>query len=279
LKWGDSIFKNAFLDANLHKYRSLANSGKFSKEQMAELERIFGIETDGVIQDLKNGVDSDNVKLLMLNQISKFQPVTLLQVPQAYLDSPRGRIMYALKTYQIAQFNAILDEAKRAMEGAKTKAAYMNAAKRVGTLIALLLAAGMTTDALKDFLFGRKVTWGQLTVDNLLKVAMISRYTTWKIRKDGPYAAALNMVAPPYSWIDYIGKDIKKVVTNFENFELKNMESLRVLPVIGQEWYWWFGGGRAKQEAREKKENPKGIKTNKLGQGVQKQKLQGEGVR
>ncbi len=246
LKYGDSIFKNAFLDANLRKYRAMAKSGKINKDFRHDLDNIFGDEAESVIADLKAGVDSNNVKLLMLNQISKFQPTTLLQVPQAYLDSPRGRIAYALKTYQINQFNAIVDESIRAMDGAKDVKAFGRAFGRIAGITAILLAAGVGTDRLKDFLFRRQATWGQYTVDNILKLIFISRYITWQAREQGIYASLIKLVAPPMSWMDYVGKDIIKGFTKPEDFKLKDMESIRILPVVGQEFYWWTGGGYEK---------------------------------
>jgi hypothetical protein len=247
LKYGDSLFKNAFLNANLKKYRAMAKSGKINKDLRKDLDNIFGAEADEVIADLKAGVNSDNVKLLMLNQISKFQPTTLLQVPQAYLDAPRGRIAYALKTYQINQFNAIIDEAIRAMNGAKDLKAFGRAFGRIAGITAMLMAAGVGTDRLKDFLFRRQCTWGQYTVDNILKLMFISRYVTWQAREQGLYSAIVKLVAPPMSWMDYIGKDINKAISKPEDFKLKDMESIRILPVVGQEFYWWTGGGHEKQ--------------------------------
>ncbi len=261
IKWGDSIFKNAFLEANLRKYQRMAKSGKLSKDFKTDLNNIFGDELDSVIDDLSNGVDSDNVKLLMLNQMSKFQPVTLLQVPQAYLDMPRGRIAYALKTYQINQLNAILDEAKRGMATATTQKDFKEAALRVATLMAFLVACGIGTDAFKDYLFRRKANFGEYLTDNMLKLALISRYTTWKFRTDGVKNTILNMVSPQVSWIDYIGKDIVKMqkaaaTPGPNDFAWKDLQSIRVLPVVGQEFYWWYGGGHESVLKREKRNAP-----------------------
>lgn len=261
IKWGDSIFKNAFLEANLRKYQRMAKSGKLSKDLKNDLKNIFGDQTDSVINDLSNGVDSDNVKLLMLNQMSKFQPVTLLQVPQAYLDMPRGRIAYALKTYQINQLNAIIDEAKRGMATATTQKDFKEAALRVATLMAFLVACGIGTDAFKDYLFRRKANFGEYLTDNMLKLALISRYTTWKFRTDGIKNTVLNLIAPQISWVDYIGKDVTKIqkaatTPGPNDFAWKDLQSIRVLPVIGQELYWWYGGGHESVLKREKRNAP-----------------------
>lgn len=252
MKLGDNAFKNAFIEANLQKFRKMAKTGKMTYDFKNDLQNIFGDESGQVVEDLKSGKNSDNVKLLLLNQISKFQPITLLQVPQMYLDRPGFRVIYTLKVYQVAQMNAVIDEAERAMQGAKTKEAYARAFLRVSKVIAFLIASGVGMDALKDFIFRRKATFGQYLLDNALKLVLISRYITWKARTDGYYNAAINVIAPPFNWIDYIGKDITKAVTNPENFQLKNMETIRAVPVFGQELYWWWGGG-AEREAKTKR--------------------------
>lgn len=257
IKYGDSLFKNAFIEANLKKYQRQARSGKIGKDFRNDLDSVFGDEADQVLDDLRNGVDSDNVKLLVLNQMSKFQPITLLQVPQAYLDAPRGRIAYALKTYQINQLNAIVDEALRGMRTATGQKDFRDAAIRLATLMAFLVACGIGTDAFKDFLFRRKANFGEYLTDNMLKLALISRYTTWKFRTDGVKNTLLNMVAPQISWIDYIGKDIvkaqKKLTTpGPSDFAWKDLQSIRVLPVVGQEFYWWAGGGKESVQRRAK---------------------------
>jgi len=256
LRWGDLTFKNAFIQANLEKYRSMARTGNLSNQLKLELKNIFGAESEQVLKDLKEGNNTDAVKILLMNQQSKFIPNTVLQTTQMYLDHPIFRVSYTLKTYQVAQLNGIYDEAIRAMEGAKDLNAYRKAAITALRIIGLLVAMGIGMDALKDWIFRRRATLPELIVDNLLKMVLISRFITWKIRNDGLTKSLFTLLLPPVSWIDYIVKDINKAVTKPEEFSLKNMETLRILPVVGQEYYWWYGKGAEQTRKRAEKNLP-----------------------
>jgi hypothetical protein len=257
LKWGDITFKNAFIQANLQKFRKMAKSGKYSDQFKNDIANIFDEKADELVSDLKNNRDSDLVKLLVMNEMSKYQPITQFQVPQGYLDMPRGRIAYALKTYQINQVNAIIDEGIRAMQNAKDGDEWKKAFLRVVSIMAVLMIAGMGMDALKDFLFRRKATMAEYAWDNLLKLFMISRYTTWQARTKGFYPTLLSLVAPPLNWIEYGFRDISKMTKDPEDFKLKNLESLRMLPIVGQEYHWWFGGGAEQTRKRNEKNLPR----------------------
>lgn len=256
LKWGDVTFKNAFIQANLKKFQTMARTGKYSQQFKTDVANIFDEKADEVISDLKNGRNTDLVKLLVMNEMSKYQPITQFQVPQGYLDMPRGRIAYALKTYQINQVNAIIDEGIRAMQNAKDGDEWKAAFLRVISIMAVLMIAGMGMDALKDLLFRRKATMSEYAWDNFLKLFAISRYTTWQARTKGLYPTLLSLVAPPLNWIEYAWRDIGKATKNPEDFKLKNLESLRMLPIIGQEYHWWFGGGAEQTRKRAEKNLP-----------------------
>jgi hypothetical protein len=226
---------------------------------MRELDLIFGDEKTQVIKDLKNGVDSENVLLLLSNKLSKFQPTTMFQMPQGYLDSPKGRMVYALRSDQLKQMNVILDEVERGIRNAKTKADYVKAFGRGAELIAIMAAAQLTANEIKDFVFRRKTTLSEKAADALLNIVFISRYMMWQIREDGIKSALLNMASPNVSWAEYIGRDAMTIYEaasdpeKRKDFAIKNLESWRMTPIAGQEFYWWFGGGREKQIRKEER--------------------------
>lgn len=257
LKWGDKVFKSAFIEANLQRFKGYAKKDKWPTGMKERITKAFGDEAPKLFADLATGQDSDNVRMLLLNEASKFQPLTLLQVPKAYLDSPRGRIWYALKTYQIAQMNAIWDEAARAMRMATTPKDWAQAFTKMLYLIACITMANAGTNWIKDRIFMRKTSLGEDVTDALLSIVGVSRYIAWKIRQTGLKATLFNIAAPPLSWADYVGKDIGDAWRYWKgenpDFALKNLNSLRMVPIVGQEYFWWFGGGRKSIDSRSEK--------------------------
>ena len=73
---------------------------------------VLGDEAfDQVMEDLRAGRDSMDVRYLVFLDLTKVQPVTTSQMPVRYLQNPNGRILYALKTFTLMR----LDHLRRQM--------------------------------------------------------------------------------------------------------------------------------------------------------------------
>jgi len=129
--------------------------------------------------------------------------------------------------------------------------------RKLATIVALYTLAGAGTDALKDLLFGRRITWKDAIIDNILKLIGLSRYIAWTARKEGIGMALTKIVTPPA--INIIEAPLRDVWALMKKDEkpllqkIRNLESLGKVPIVGKHYYWWFGGGRIKEERREEK--------------------------
>ena len=184
------------------------------------------------------------MKYLLFCDISDFQPISLSEMPQVYLTSGNGRIAYMLKTYSIKLVDVYRNEVFRQMK--------TNPKKAIGNLVRLTFYTamlGVGADSLKDLLMGREINLGDTFLDNIFKLAMLSKYQVENFRKDGIGKALLSSALPPTNVFDDLYKDItdKKLYTGEK--PVTNIKTIRNIPFAGKLYYWWFGAGK---EVREK---------------------------
>lgn len=71
----DAFGKNTLINATFNKFQKMANNNE--AELRARIEPIMEQETDQTIEDIKNGVISENVKLLMFNELADVRKLFL----------------------------------------------------------------------------------------------------------------------------------------------------------------------------------------------------------
>jgi hypothetical protein len=207
----------------------------------AELNPLFEGETAQVVADLKAGKITENVKLYLFNTLADFQPIALSEMPAKYLTGGNGRIFYQLKTFTLKQFDVFRREAfqKIATEGQRTEGM-----KNLVTLAGALVAANAGADVIKDLILGRPLDLADKVVDNMMRLAGVSKFATWKAREEGPGTAAVLMAAPPVKFINSVYKDIMTAGDE------KGLESVQSIPLVGKLYYWWFGKGAGKSQTK-----------------------------
>lgn len=245
----DRLGKETLLQGTLDMAREQAKNG--NKALTEKLERMFDKDAQSVINDLKNNINSYNVKFYLFNELSDIQPISILEVPEKYLTSNEGKLFYALKTYQLKLLDIYRNEIYNEIKSGNRKEGF----KKLITLTSAMVLLGAGTDWLKDFLFNRKTELPDLVIDNILKLGGISKYTTWQARTEGGWKAFVNTVAPPLGIIDDIlFKDTQRVygkLTGGKEGE-KDFQFTRYIPIGGKLYYWWFGEGHRKEENKTK---------------------------
>ena len=245
----DRLGKETYINASFQRFKRLAENsirnGKVQKnsEFYKELNPIFSTETARVIKDLSNGDISENVKYLLFCDISEFQPISLSEMPQVYLTSGNGRIAYMLKSYSLKLMDVYRNEVFRQMK--------TNPKKAIGNFARLtfyITMLGVGADSLKDFLMGREINLGDTFMDNIFKLAMLSKYQVENFRKDGIGKAILSSAIPPTNVFDDLYKDItdKKLYTGEK--PITSIKTIRNIPIAGKLYYWWFGAGTEVKE-------------------------------
>lgn len=247
----DSLGKNAFLQAG---FRKLTKQVKTQKgiEQIANKYRgaLDDAELAKVIDDLQNGRVTNEVKQVMFNELSEAQPISKIELPKKYLDAPNGRILYSLLSFTLKQIDLARNTALRQMVRGESLATKVKGAKDLVRLGVLVTGANMTVNEMKDFLKGRPAFDTELTMENVaLNLIKNFGLSDWTLRniEQGKLADA---IVPAVSVFGAGAQDVTDLVQGDGKAKM-----VRHIPVIGDLWYQWFGGGiEAAAEFERKKE-------------------------
>jgi len=235
----DSIGKEALLNTAFEKYKKQAKSNP--DKLKSQISEIFEDETDQVIEDLNNDEITDNVKLLVYSRLLDFQPVALSEMPEKYLTAGNGRLFYMLKTFTLKQFDIYRNEIYNKFKNGD-RADKVQAIKNLVRLTMFFVIANAGADELKDWVLGRKTDFEDRAVDNMLRLAGVSKFYTWKARTEGIGSATLKLILPPVKFIDSLTKDITKAGDE------KGLETVGSIPLVGKWAYWRMGRGVSKRD-------------------------------
>ncbi|MFH1146636.1 MAG: hypothetical protein V1736_02890, partial [Pseudomonadota bacterium] len=234
----DAIGKEALLNVALEKYERQARENP--TKLAGEIKHIFGDETEDTVQALRDGVITENVKMLTYSRLADFQPIGLSEMPQRYLTSGNGRIFYMLKTFTIKQFDAFRNEAIHKITHGD-RAEKIQGLKNLVRLAMFFVLANATADELKDLLLGRTTDLSDRTADNILRLAGSSKFITWTARTEGIVSAFAKQVLPPFKFVDSVSKDI------YNAGDDKGLELTASIPLLGKLAYWHLGRGTTKR--------------------------------
>lgn len=241
----DKIGKNTLINSALKKAQRQSVSEAGIKSLRNKYGSVFGDEFKNLVDDLKAGDITDNVKYFLFNELSDFQPITLSEMPAAYLNNPNGRIFYSLKTFAIKQLDVIRrDIAQEFKKGNTSKAA-----KNLLGYMTIVPMMGASVDEVKDFLLGRRSSVEDIPdnyVENLFKVFGATEYIVDRYGKVGQVGSALGEMFTPVfpDLIDAVGTDMTKIFNG--EFDTEDSKTLRQVPGVGIFWYNFFGGGLEK---------------------------------
>ncbi|MCR4330534.1 MAG: hypothetical protein NUV49_01490, partial [Patescibacteria group bacterium] len=206
------------------------------------------------IADFQGDAVTENKILVAFNTITDFQPADLGEMPIGYIDMPNGRVFYMMKTYYIKQLDVILRECIW-----KIKNGEMEGWTNLMKLIAALMLMNAASDEIKDFIFQRESKFSDNVIDNGLRLIGVSRYSMLQAKRDGVVAAATNLFMPPLNIVSGPERDLKHILSVYKNnkevaagdkkgdkkeFNVWNMETWKMTPLVGMNYHFWIGGGR-----------------------------------
>jgi hypothetical protein len=243
----DRLGKTTFINAALIKAFKAVKTSAGEARLRKKWGRTFGDEMTSLVDDLKAGNITDNVKLFLWNELADVQPISLSEMPIKYLQSPDGRLFYSMKTFALKQIDILRREVfQQAKDGN-----YKDAAKFLTAYMTIVPMMGAGIDELKDMLLGRELDIDDFPdeyVENIFKVFMASEYMVDNYLGQGRIAGAVGeTLLPPTDWLDAIGSDIMGIASGDKVLPEK---TIRQLPVAGRLWYEWFGGGMERAAAR-----------------------------
>lgn len=237
----DQFGKTTTMNAALNKARGMSLA-KFRKEY----KDILWEDTDKTYEDIRTGQNTELTRFFAFNELSNFQPVSLSEMPIKYLTAGNGRILYALKSYNVKALNSIYRESVHAWRTAKDAKGKAKAAQNVGRLLLLMTFAGATADEIKDFLLGNdSSSFSDNLHENLWKMTLISRYSLDKGWREGDLFGTIfgDILIPPSQLVTAPAKDVASLFNGEPDFS-----TLKYLP-WGKLPYSWFS---AEGESREK---------------------------
>ena len=225
----DGISKMTLVNAAVNKARRDAQAGSKELEEYLRVE--FGNRWEEVANDLKEGRKTPEIIEYAMFQLMDVQPVTIDQMPKFYAEGGKKRMFYMMKSYFIKQLN---EYRKICFETAKTnpQKAFVDLMRL--TLWLMLFNAG--ADFLKDLLFGREIDVTDTLLENVFVGGSINRYTGMSIKRNGLFKTIQDQLAFPVIF-DEIIKDV------LSNRDVADYKSWRNVPLIGNPYYYWFGGG------------------------------------
>ena len=224
-----------------------------------ELEEMFPTRlfpegtVDNVIESLKAGEITDDVKFLGFNKLLDFTPRDIIEMPEQYIKGGNGRIFYMLKSWTIKLFDVYRREVfEQIKENPK------DGLKNFMRLTGFLLVMNATADEIKDFISGRKTEFSDRVVDSIAKLAGFSRYTLFQAEREGLGSAILQQLLPPTPTIDDVSKDVIGLYSDADkSFSINELRSIKSIPIGGDLYYWWFGKGvKAREEQAQKTSVP-----------------------
>lgn len=225
----DGISKMTLVNAAVNKARRDAQAGSKELEEYLRVE--FGNRWKEVANDLKEGRKTPEIIEYAMFQLMDVQPVTIDQMPKFYAEGGKKRMFYMMKSYFIKQLN---EYRKICFETAKTNPQKALVDLMRLTLWLMLFNAG--SDFLKDLLFGREIDVTDTLLENVFVGGSINRYTGMSIKRDGLFKTIQDQLAFPVIF-DEIIKDV------LSNRDVADYKSWRNVPLIGNPYYYWFGGG------------------------------------
>jgi hypothetical protein len=251
LKRLDQLGKNTTMNASWKKFKAQAQ--KDAPGLRDELAPVFGRERAGdmVKQLQQSNPASKNlpkaVEELIWYKFLDLSPATLGEMPLYYNTSGNMRIAYMLKSFTLKQFDVFREAGSRDIEKAKllykegkTREAVTSATKGMNKVLGLAVvfaAANASTDVIKDLMYGRPIKKDELLADNILKLAGINRYLSFKAKREGIGKAILETMLPPMTIFDRGGKDLDDFVSGKEY--KGNLFQGTPLDII----YWRYLGG------------------------------------
>jgi len=194
----DQFAKRLNLNAGLIKNQQLAQTAKGRAVLAERWGEAFGAEFPQLLQDLAAKRISEPVKSLLFSELSNAQPITKLELPQAYLEHPNGRILYQMHTYMLKQIDIVRREGYQEI----AKGNYVKGARNLVGLAVTMSLANIPGDIIKDMLSNRPVNLDKIDyVENLLQNFGINHYTMGKINREtlakGIKEFAVGAVTPP----------------------------------------------------------------------------------
>jgi len=199
----DALGKGALVNSSLRKSANRMSTRKGEQLFRDEWAAVLGTDdTAKVMKDFKafksGTIDKPTrlMKDIAFMDLSKVQPITLLEMPEAYLKNPNGRIMYMLKTFTMKHINLMRQEGFKQIRHGDTKKGI----KSLAVLSSFFTLGNMGVDKVNDLILGRDTKLEESFWANLWRnTGLMSKYDVEQLAKQNTiYDWATDIPLPPF---------------------------------------------------------------------------------
>jgi hypothetical protein len=141
----DAAGKNTALNAAYITGRRLAQTDSGATKLASKYQEIFGDDFNKLVSDLKSGKRSKNTDLYSWMELSRTQPISKLEMPEAYLNNPNLRAAWWMKSFVVKQLDLIHRDAVKDIATKDPK----KIAKGIATLTHAGIAMGLSGASVK----------------------------------------------------------------------------------------------------------------------------------
>ena len=246
----DKLTKETFINAAYKRDAAMVRSDKGAAAFSKKYGDLYGDETAQLIADLRNGKPSELVKFHLFNELSGVQPISLLEVPEAYAKSPNGRIFYMLKSFTLKQYDLLRREVVQEYKAGNKAGAVKSAIRYMGFVSAM----GGTMQTIRDVGTGR--SGPEEAIEKLpdrmlfesLSALGFGTYVTERYLRQGKVVDfAVNQMVPAAPLVNAATTEFADLFSKSAEAEIEPI--LRSTPVVGTAipllamWANFFGGG------------------------------------
>ena len=242
----DRFGKRVLMEASTTRGSKLAASPRGVALLKKKYGEAYGDDFPQLLNSLKNKTNDWTTDLYRFHELADTQPISILELPQAYLDNPNMRIAYALKSFGLKQLTLLHNNIiKRAKNGDK-----IGATKEALRYAAFIGMAGGTVDEAKDWMSGEGFEVGDIpdnVIENLTSLFFINSYSIGDIEKGDISSVIGGMVTPAVAPVTGAIKDVKRYSDGIPSRESEApINLIKTFPVIGSILNDWVLGGREK---------------------------------
>jgi hypothetical protein len=245
-RFADTKFKETFLNGTVDKWRETLKSpssmkAKLLRQRFARLQgEQQAVDT---ISDIMAGRKTDGVAEMLLHELGEIAPMTQSDMPYLYNKYPNLRILYALKSYTLKQFNFARSEVFSKITSGDREQVREGFRNMFSLVTALALANG-TADTIKAFITGDDWSIDDLVTDNLWRLLGLNSYSGVTLKREGLGSALESMTykLPIVQVADNVSKDIFRFAPPLVSDKSK---SVQYIPIAGRLIYKWqknYGG-------------------------------------
>lgn len=250
----DKFGKNVSLESALSKLQNQAKTIGGMRALERKYGEAFGEDFQTLAAELRSGKVGEQTRAALFSELSDMQPITRLEVPQAYLDMPNGRAVYMLKTFMLKQFDIVRREAYNEIRHGNV----VQGVKNLTRYAVALGMAGATTDMLRNWLMGREVDFDANDLSkNILKTFGWSEYVADQAKRGDVVKAVGGTLLPPYKMFDDLYKAAGGGELSNESREKARSKVVQYIPVFGKLFESHLLGGAGQRDEAEAKRKAK----------------------